>query len=60
MLSQDIEKKVERILEDFGGVLKPTTLINWLSQFKEEEYHLALEIANKISYYDNNQISSHR
>lgn len=59
MLTPLQAKKIEYIVLKLKNAVSQTDIINWLDNFKKEEWNNALEVLSYLDYFDANSILSH-
>lgn len=58
MISSKQADKIEYIITKFKRVISHTDIFNWLKNFHEEEWSVALEVLSHIEYFGENEIIS--
>lgn len=59
MLTAQQAKKIEYIVLKLKNAISQIDIVNWLSNFKEDEWNIAIEVLSHLDYFDADNISSH-
>ena len=59
MLTAHKAKKIENIVLKLKNAISQIDIVNWLGNFKEDEWDTALEVLVHVEYFDADSISSH-